>query len=130
MRWDTGMPSKVMMLMTLQPAAASVFCVGTVRAWQRRPIRAIRNRRGRASVRQDFGSQYAAQVLPPIARCGGLKLPDMGLEHLTEDRVRVRDGVIKPTGRKDQGGGFLIEPWMGRGTDPPDLRPCRALRRH
>ena len=27
MRWDTGMPRRVMMLMTLQPMAASAFCV-------------------------------------------------------------------------------------------------------
>jgi hypothetical protein len=38
MRCDTGMPRWVMMLMTLQPAAASAFCVGRVRAWRRRPI--------------------------------------------------------------------------------------------
>lgn len=38
MRCDTGMPRRVMMLMTLQPAAASAFCVGRVRAWRRRPI--------------------------------------------------------------------------------------------
>ena len=41
MRWDMGMPSWVMMLMTLQPAAASVFCVDRVRAWRRRPIRVL-----------------------------------------------------------------------------------------
>ena len=40
-RQDTGMPSPVMMLITLQAPLASVFCVGRVRAWRLRPIRVL-----------------------------------------------------------------------------------------
>src|SRR5690349_634084 len=37
-RRDTGLPRPVMMLRTRQPAAASVFCAGRLRARRPRPI--------------------------------------------------------------------------------------------